>query len=307
MLAHLGRRVGNELYKFGFPIYRPLYRAFKAYGDRIERRLLASRLQTGSVVVDAGANIGIYSQFLSKCVGPSGKVHSFEPSPDNFRRLRSATIGFTNVHVNQLAVSDKTGESVLYISDNLNVDHRAYPTEGETRRTLSIQSTRLDDYFKPGERVDFIKMDIQGFEMHALRGAERVLGENPKVELLVEFWPYGLKQAGVDWKDLIAHLRDCGMEIQEISRTGLDSFSAKFCAGEPRLLCKSFFISTVGDMRTPVSASWVGCSGGTRKHQGPIRPLRGSDASADQSIVAQSEPFRFQMLALPTRSRARFE
>ena len=233
MLAHLGRRVGNELYKFGFPIYRPLYRAFKAYSDRIERRLLASCLQTGSVVVDAGANIGIYSQFLSKCVGPRGKVHSFEPSPDNFRRLRSAMSGFSNVQANQLAVSDKTGESVLYISDNLNVDHRAYPTEGETRRTLSIQSTRLDDYFKPGERVDLIKMDIQGFEMHALRGTERVLRENPKVELLVEFWPYGLKQAGVDWKDLIAHLRDCGMEIHEISRTGLDSFSAKSVRESP--------------------------------------------------------------------------
>jgi FkbM family methyltransferase len=233
MLAHLSRRVGNELYKFGFPIYRPLYRSFKAYSDRTERRLLASRLQTGSVVVDAGANIGIYSQFLSRCVGPGGKVHSFEPSPDNFRRLRNAISGFSNVQANQLAVSDKTGESVLYISDNLNVDHRAYPTDGETRRTLSIQCTRLDDYFKPGERVDLIKMDIQGFEMHALRGAERVLRENPKVELLVEFWPYGLKQAGVDWKDLIAHLRDCGMEIQEISRTGLDSFSAKSVRESP--------------------------------------------------------------------------
>ncbi len=93
-------------------------------------------------------------------------------------------------------MSDETGESTLYISDNLNVDHRAYPTTGDSRRTVTIRATTLDDYFKPGERVDLIKMDIQGFELHALRGAARVLDDNPEVALLLEFWPYGLKQAG---------------------------------------------------------------------------------------------------------------
>ena len=61
----------------------------------------------------------------------------------------------------------------------------------------------LDDYFKPGERVDLIKMDIQGYELHALRGANRVLADNPDIKLLLEFWPYGLKQAGANWVELI--------------------------------------------------------------------------------------------------------
>ncbi len=223
--ARFSRRIGNDLYKVAFPIYRPIYSVFKSYTDRTERRLLASHLSPGSVVVDAGANIGIYSQFLARCVGQAGMVHSFEPEPENFTRLYAAVAGLANVRVNQAAVSDKTGESVLYISDDLNVDHRAYPTEGETRRTVSIRSTTLDDYFKPGERVDFIKMDVQGYEFHALQGAKRVVQENPAIKLLLEFWPYGLAQAGTPWEEFIKVLRGFGMDLVLVKREGLIPFN----------------------------------------------------------------------------------
>jgi FkbM family methyltransferase len=222
--ACLGRRIGNKLYKAAFPIYRPLYQVFKRYADRAERHLLDRHLSPGSVVVDAGANIGIYSQFLARCVGAAGMVHSFEPDLENFARLRAAVAGLPNVRVNRLALSDKTGDSLLYLSKQLNVDHRAYPTEGETRRSVPIRSIKLDDYFKPGERVDLIKMDIQGYELHALRGANRVLEDNSDIKLLVEFWPYGLKQAGADWIDVIAALVEKGMVITQVSTSGLIPF-----------------------------------------------------------------------------------
>ncbi len=147
-------------------------------------------------MVDVGANIGVYSQFLAERVGPTGMVHSFEPSPVNFARLRQSLAGAANVKLNQAAVGDTTGTSLLYLSDELNVDHRTYPTADGPRRTLLIQTTTLDDYFRSGSRVDLIKLDIQGFELHALRGARRVLAENPAIKLLFEFWPYGLTRAG---------------------------------------------------------------------------------------------------------------
>ncbi|HAF03380.1 MAG TPA: FkbM family methyltransferase [Blastocatellia bacterium] len=221
-LTSLGRRIGNELYRVAFPIYRPLYSTFKRYADRAERHLIASHLCEGSVVVDAGANIGIYSQFFSKCVEPGGAVHSFEPSPENFAHLREALSDFPYVHLNQLAVSDKTGESLLYVSDELNVDHRAYPPADGSRDTIVIRAVALDDYFAPGERVDLIKMDIQGYELHALRGSERVIRENRRIKLLLELWPYGLRQAGVDWKDVVQMLERHGMSIQQFGRSGLE-------------------------------------------------------------------------------------
>jgi FkbM family methyltransferase len=219
--ANFVRRLGNEIYKVGFPIYRPLYSVFKAYADRAERQLLSTHLKAGDVTVDAGANIGVYTRFLSRCVGSQGTVHSFEPDVTNFERLHAALCDTSNVLLNQLALSDQTGESVLYISDNLNVDHRAYQTEGEPRRRVAIHSVRLDDYFKPGERVDFIKMDIQGFELHALRGADRVLADNPTIRLLLEFWPYGLKRAGVSGEDLIEFLRDKGFRCFTVTNGSL--------------------------------------------------------------------------------------
>ena len=75
----------------------------------------------------------------------------------------------------------------------------------------------LDDYFKPGARVDLIKMDIQGYEVNALRGADRVLADNPDIRLLFEFWPYGLKQAGASWVELIEALEQKGMRIWQLS------------------------------------------------------------------------------------------
>ena len=225
-LVSLVRGVGNKIYEHAFPIYRLCYLAFKAYTDRPERRLLKAILSAGDVVVDAGANIGVYSQFLSRCVGATGVVHSFEPSPENFKRLESATRKLGNVRLRQAAVGESSGTSKLYLSDKLNVDHRAYASEGDSRRAVPIDIIALDDYFNPGQRIDLIKMDIQGYELHALRGANRVLADNPAAKLLLEFWPYGLEQAGANWLELIDTLRIKNMSVSQITNYGLVPFRA---------------------------------------------------------------------------------
>jgi hypothetical protein len=66
------RRAANKVYERAFPIYRPLYATYKTYADRAERRLLRRILLPDAVIVGVGANIGIYSQFLSGCVGETG-------------------------------------------------------------------------------------------------------------------------------------------------------------------------------------------------------------------------------------------
>jgi FkbM family methyltransferase len=229
--ASLLRGIGNRAYDRAFPLYVLCYRAFKAYTDRAERKLLRSILATGAVVVDAGANIGIYSQFFSRCVGPTGVVHSFEPAPENFRRLQAATRNLANVRLSQAAVGELSGRSKLYVSDHLNVDHRTYATDGDSRPAVQIDIIALDDYFKPGERVDLVKMDIQGYELHALRGTNRVLADNPAAKLLVEFWPYGLEQAGANWLELIETLRTRNMSVSQITNYGL----VPFCADSVRV------------------------------------------------------------------------
>src|SRR5437762_5287979 len=220
------RGAANKVYEHAFPIYRPLYAAYKTYADRAERELLRKILFQGAVVVDVGANIGIYSRFLSRCVGPTGLVHSFEPSPDNFRRLCAAARGLRNVRLTQAVVGERSGECKLYVSDKLNVDHRAYKADGDSRRAVSTEMIALDDYFKPGQRVDLIKMDIQGYELHALRGARRVLQENPDIKLLLEFWPAGVEQSGVSWEGLVEMLQRLNMNLTLVKSCGLVPFDA---------------------------------------------------------------------------------
>jgi FkbM family methyltransferase len=226
-LNHL-RRVGNKVYDYAFPFYALCYRGFKAYTDRAERQLLKRILPKGAVVVDAGANIGVYSRFLSRCVGPTGVVHSFEPSPENFSRLQRAVNKLANVRLSQAALGERSGKSNLYVSHELNVDHRTYATQGDSRRIVPIDIIALDDYFfKSGQRVDLIKMDIQGYELHALRGAQRVLHENPHINLLLEFWPAGLEQAGVGWEELVEMLHCLNMNLTLVRTCGLVSFDAQ--------------------------------------------------------------------------------
>ena len=227
------RTLGNKVYQHAFSIYRPVYAAYKAYADHAERQLLRQILVPGNVAVDAGANIGIYSQFLARCVGPAGVVYSFEPAPENFERLRAAARGFPNMHILQAAVGECSGTSELYLSDTLNVDHRTYVTQNFTRRAVQIEMVALDDYFSTGQRVDLIKMDIQGYELHALRGAGRVLADNPATKLLLELWPYGLKQAGTNWIDLIDTIMGRGMTVSEVTRRGLVPLRSSAISDDP--------------------------------------------------------------------------
>jgi FkbM family methyltransferase len=243
------RRAANKLYEYAFPIYRPLYAAYKTYADRAERELLRRILFQGAVVADVGANIGIYSQFFSACVGPGGLVHSFEPSRDNFKRLFAATRDVSNVRLTQAAVGERSGECTLYVSDKLNVDHRAYKADGDSRRAVPTQMVALDDYFKPGQRVDVIKMDIQGYEFHALRGAQRVLQENADINLLLEFWPAGLAQAGVRWEELVQLLQQLDMNLALARSHGLVPFEARDVRSDISWYVNLFAHRTPGQIR----------------------------------------------------------
>ena len=67
-------------------------------------------------------------------------------------------------------------------------------------------------------------MDIQGYELHALRGTNRVLADNPAAKVLLEFWPYGLEEAGANWLELIETLRTRNMSVFQITNYGLVPF-----------------------------------------------------------------------------------
>ena len=77
------------------------------------------------------------------------------------------------------------------------------------------------DEFLEGAPVDFIKMDIQGWELPALKGMEKTLAANPNIQLYVELWPYGMAAAGATPKGLFEFLNDFGFSIEFRPKRGM--------------------------------------------------------------------------------------
>jgi len=216
-------RLANKLYEHCYPVYYPLYAAWKALSDRRERALLRRLIRPGMTVVDVGANIGIYTRFFSGLVAASGRVHAFEPSPSNFKRLQENTERLGNVSLNQAAVGDRSGTIRLFVSDELNVDHRTFDS-GDGRKGIDVPVASLDEYLPAGSHVDLIKIDVQGYELSVLQGAKRVLTENHDIKVIMEFWPYGLAKAAVAPSKVIELISSLGFEIRTTTDPSGDLF-----------------------------------------------------------------------------------
>lgn len=154
-------------------------------------RLVKEKVKEGDIVLDLGANIGYYTLLFSRLVGDKGKVIAFEPAPESFELLvRNVRLNnCQNVEVHKAAVSDRTGGARLFLNQRHIPDHRLYDS-GDGRKSIDVWAVRLDDLDL--ERIDFIKMDIQGAEWKALRGMLGLIDRNPSVKLLAEFWPWGM-------------------------------------------------------------------------------------------------------------------
>jgi FkbM family methyltransferase len=152
-------------------------------------------LQPGMVVFDLGANLGQYTLLAAKCVGAQGRVHSFEPSHRMFRELEFNVRlnGLSDICVlNCLAVSDACDTAKL---SRYEEGAEVFGSLGSHKRkggTIvgyeEVKTVRFDDYVQEMSigRVDFIKMDIEGAELLALRGAERLLSRTDAPTILLE-------------------------------------------------------------------------------------------------------------------------
>ena len=218
-------RLGNSFYNRAPALYGPLFSLYKSISDRKERALFSSWLKPGDVVLDIGANIGAYSSFFADLVGPNGKVFAFEPEMRNGARLKRALRTRPQAEVVNAAVLDRTGPLKLFISHDLNVDHRTYDT-GDNRLSVDVPGVALDDYLPAGTRVDAIKLDIQGAELAALRGAQRVLRDNQRLLVVLEYWPFGISRAGERPAHVIEFLQALGFRVSTVEGGAIPSLDS---------------------------------------------------------------------------------
>jgi FkbM family methyltransferase len=152
-------------------------------GERFmpEREVVRRLLRSGMRAVDVGANIGYYLLLIESVVGPGGSVACFEPEPENLRELgRNVEANrLENVRVFAAAVGAEEGRVSMRVGINAAV-------AGEAGGDFTVPLVRLDSALDGP--VDFVKIDVEGYEGHVLAGARHLLREHRPV-LLVEIHP----------------------------------------------------------------------------------------------------------------------
>jgi FkbM family methyltransferase len=187
-------------------------------------RIMRSIVNTGDVCIDIGANIGLHTILLSKLVGDKGKVYAFEPVPYNIKKLNTnlSLSGCTNVNIVDKAVADSNGEMVINMVPEDGFDqgssslvmNEVLSEKGLLTLQSKVNTIKLEYFVEINqlENINFIKMDIEGFEYWALKGfGDKVLLEM-KPKMIIEYNNHRIEFLGINntnFKNLLEETYDC--------------------------------------------------------------------------------------------------
>jgi FkbM family methyltransferase len=180
-------------------------------------RACAKLIQPGDVVLDIGANIGAHTLNLAKAVGKQGTVIAFEPTDYAYKKL-VANVSLNPELANRIIHEQiilgreniKDYKTKIYSSWTLTEEVDRHPKHlGVLKTTDGASQYRLDSYLeeKNISRIDFIKMDVDGYECEVLSGAELTLKHNKPI-ICLELSPYVLQERGASIEQLIGILID---------------------------------------------------------------------------------------------------
>jgi FkbM family methyltransferase len=199
LASHLpGGEVVHVLPSYRYLSWNPIeYAAFK------------KAVTAGATALDVGANVGAYAMLLGQWVGPAGRVYAFEPAPEVFQGLTGHVRlnGLQGVvHPVASAVGERDGAAQLMMS----------PTAGEARLaadgerfgpTIDVPTVTIDTFCDRHHLTpDFIKIDVEGWELSALRGARRTIARRRDLELFVELHPSIWPLIGVTREAILGEL-----------------------------------------------------------------------------------------------------
>jgi FkbM family methyltransferase len=179
---------------------------------------ITERLAPGETFVDLGANVGVFSLYAAKAVGPQGCVLAIEPSPTMLERLRFNVNanGFRNVRIAPVAVGEARGEATFHTLPDAHGSSSLHEMPGSTPQMTVPVETLLALLETHGiHSIDAMKVDIEGYEDRALIP---FFAEAPK-----RLWPGRILMEtlgrGKRWqRDCVAHLQDLGYAMQWQSR-----------------------------------------------------------------------------------------
>lgn len=219
-LIYSGYRVPCDISEF---IQRQLYFFGTYFLERKFLKVWQDLARQSDVIFDVGANAGIYSLAASSA-NATVAVHAFEPTPDIAERLRQTKElnGLVNLIIVEAAVSDHTGQTRLVMCDGGggNGGMNFLNNESRLESDIPVKTVTLDQYCRDHsiEKIDLIKVDVQGFEPEVFRGSHDLLRDGKVGTVFVELnWGAPGEQSHAD--DLIDLLDQSGFYFSDITLT----------------------------------------------------------------------------------------
>ncbi|MGA7416171.1 MAG: FkbM family methyltransferase [Bryobacteraceae bacterium] len=201
--------------------------------DCPEIALLERFCRREGVLFDVGANIGAYSTLLS-AMCPEATIFAFEPSPDTaaLLRLNLQSSQVSNVKVEIMALADVAGSSE-FVNRSSSPETNRLVREPESGLTIRVATTTLDSYTATNniDRIDFIKIDVEGAEPLVLRGARRLMQERRIGAGMIEICPRNLTRFGFSLSDLFAAANNNGYRVHKLlpdGAAGVPCYASEF-------------------------------------------------------------------------------
>lgn len=186
--------------------------------EPIATRLLNQQIKSGMRVIEIGANIGYYALQEARLVGEGGEIIAIEPAPDNIVLLRKniEANGIHNIRIYEGAIGNKNGTIELYLPPESNWSS-IIPDKYAEHPCINVTIWKLDSLLADIEQVDVIRMDIEGYEIEAIKGMLGIL-QKYKPRLIIEIHPQ--ITGGEPIKQFLERLMQLGYETKYvISRT----------------------------------------------------------------------------------------
>lgn len=151
-----------------------------------------ANILTNKVIIDIGSNIGLFSKCVAENISYS-QIHLFEPSTEYLNKSKDLLKNFSNITYNNFALSDVEETKTLYKSKESNIGwntlYEKDPLQSEIflekMEQENIKTVKLDDYYKDIKNIDFIKIDVEGFERNVLEGSWNLI-KKFKPHILIE-------------------------------------------------------------------------------------------------------------------------
>lgn len=203
--------------------------AIDGYYELGSSRFVCGNIALRDHVVDIGANFGYYTVLMGIRAGWQGKVVAFEPEPLMVELLRENVLSnwidaWTRVEA--VACSDAPGTMTLYTSRSRAANTTMatpdkMPGYAQEFTAFDVEAARVDDRLDYLEgRVDFMKIDIEGGEPLAIRGARQTIANNPQIKIMMEWSPGQLQAAGFDVADFAKELEATNLALHALAYDG---------------------------------------------------------------------------------------